>query len=83
MQFKALGSAGDNPLQDVGEIGERLNAVELTGLDQRICNCPVTRSGVRTGEERVLPGNDHGLDGALDNVRIHLQPTVVQIQAQL
>ena len=54
MQLVALGTAGDNPSQDVGEIGEWFNAVELTGLNQRIGNGPVSSSGIRTRD--VPPG---------------------------
>ena len=50
VQFVVLGSPGDDPLQDVGEIGERLDAVELAGLDQGIGDRPTAGSGVRTGE---------------------------------
>ena len=41
VEFVVLGTdRGDDPLQDVGEIAERLDAVELAGLDQGIGDSP-------------------------------------------
>ena len=36
MQLMASSVAGDDPLQHVGKPGERLNAVELAVLDQKV-----------------------------------------------
>jgi hypothetical protein len=50
MKFVVLGSPGDDPLQDIGEIGERIDAVELAALDQGIGDRPPAGSGVGAGE---------------------------------
>jgi hypothetical protein len=45
-----LGSTRDDPLQHVGEPGERVDAVQFAGLDQGVCNGPTAGSGVAAGE---------------------------------
>ena len=50
MQLVVLGSPGDDPLQDIGEIGERIDAVELAALDQGIGDRPTAGSGVGASE---------------------------------
>ena len=47
---RLLGAPGDDPLQNIGEIGQRLNAVELAALDQGIGNRPPTGSGITARE---------------------------------
>ena len=59
MQFVTLGATGDDALQHIGKIGERLDAVELTALDQRVGNRPMTCSGVTAREQRVLSSDGH------------------------
>jgi hypothetical protein len=49
MQFVVLGSPRDDPLQDIGEIGQWLDAVELAALDQGIGDRPTAGSSVRAG----------------------------------
>jgi hypothetical protein len=51
MQFVVLGSPGDDPLQDVSEVGQWLDTVELAALDQCIGDRPTTGSGVRSREQ--------------------------------
>jgi hypothetical protein len=46
----AVDEAGEN----IGEIGLRIDLVELTGLDQRGDNAPVLAAAVGPGEERIL-----------------------------
>jgi hypothetical protein len=50
-----LGAAGDDALEHVGEVGERIEAVELGGLDQGESNGPVLGGAGRAGEQRILP----------------------------
>jgi hypothetical protein len=50
MQLVVLGSPGDDPLQDIGEIGQWLDAVELAALDQGIGDRPTAGSGVGASE---------------------------------
>jgi hypothetical protein len=45
-----LGLPGDDALQDVGQVGNRLNAVELARLDQGVGDRPTMGSSVGTGE---------------------------------
>ena len=54
VQFVGLGSPGDDPLQDVGEIVERLDTVELAAVDQGIGDRPTASTGIRSGEQPVL-----------------------------
>ena len=45
VQITIIGARGDDPLQNVGEIRQRFDAVDLAGLDQGIGDCPATGSG--------------------------------------
>lgn len=51
----AVDDAGDG----VGEVGERIDAVELAGLDQGGDDGPVFRAAVGAGEEGILAGQGH------------------------
>jgi len=44
----------DDHSQDVGEIGERIDVVDLAGLDQGRDDSPVFGATVGSGKERVL-----------------------------
>ena len=46
VQITIIGARRDDPLQNVGEIRQRFDAVDLAGLDQGIGDCPATGSGV-------------------------------------
>lgn len=46
----AVGTAADDPGCDVGEIGVRLDAVELGGFDERGDDGPMLRAAVGAGE---------------------------------
>ena len=47
MQFVVLGSPGDDPLQDIGEIGKRLNTVlGAEHPSHRLSNARLANSGV-------------------------------------
>jgi hypothetical protein len=48
-----LGAAGDDPPEDIVEIGERLDAVELRGLDQRGSEAAIAQCRAPPSE----PGN--------------------------
>jgi hypothetical protein len=50
MQLVVLSLPGDDALQDVSQVGERLNAVEFARLDQCVGDRPTTGSSVGTGE---------------------------------
>jgi hypothetical protein len=47
--------AVDDPGDDVGEVGLRIDATELAGLDQRGDDRPVLATAVGAGEECILP----------------------------
>lgn len=44
----------DDPGQDVGEVGKRVDVVELAGLDQGRDDSPVFGATVGSGKQRVL-----------------------------
>ena len=65
-------------VEDVGEVGVRIDVVELAGLDQRGDDRPVLAAAVGAGEERVLAVERDRADGALDGVGVDLDPAVVE-----
>ena len=64
----AVGMSADDPGDDVGEIGVRLDAVELGGFDERGDDGPMLRAAVGAGEERILAGQGQRPVRALDGV---------------
>ena len=50
----AVGVAVDDPRDDIGEIGVRLDAAEFTGLDERGDDSPVLAAAVR--RDVMMPG---------------------------
>ena len=59
------GGSVDDALEDVGEPGKRLDAVELCGSDQRRHQRPVLCAGVVAGEQGVLSTADQNQAGAV------------------
>ena len=50
----ALGTTGDDPCDDVGEIGLRVDVVELAGLDEQGDRGPMLAAALRARKECVL-----------------------------
>lgn len=73
-----LDDAGD----DVGEVAERLDAVELAGLNERGDHRPMLGAAVGAGEQGVLARQGERPDGALDDVVVDLDTAVVEEQAE-
>lgn len=74
-------SAGE-ALEGVGEPGERVDVVELGGLDQAGDDRPVVAAVVGAGEQCVLAIEGNGPDGALDGVAVHLDAAFLEEQRQ-
>ena len=70
--------APDDAGDDVGEVGLRVDAVQLAGLDERGEDRPVLGAAVGAGEESVLAVEGEGPDGALDGVGVDLDAAVVE-----
>ena len=73
---------GDDAGGDVGEIGLRVDGVELTGLHQRGDDSPVLAAAVGAAEERILAVECDRPDGALDHVGVDLDAAVVEEAAE-
>ena len=70
--------AVDDLGDDVGEIGRRIDGVELTGFDQRGDDGPVLAAAVGTGEERILAVQRNRSDRSFDDVAIDLNAAVIE-----
>ena len=68
----------DDPCDDVGQIGFRIDGVEFGGLDQGRQHGPVLSAAVRSGEQGVLAVQGQRPDGALDGVVVDLDAAVVE-----
>ena len=62
----------------VGEVGVGIDAGELAGFDQRGDDGPVVAATVRAGEESILPVQRDGANGALDDIGVDLDATVIE-----
>src|SRR4051812_48403643 len=74
--------AGNDAGDDVREVGLRLDADQLAGLDEGGKDGPVLGAAVGTGEEGVLAGERERADRTLDDVGVDLDPAVVKEAAQ-
>ena len=74
----AVGVPIDNLGDDIGQIGVRLDTIELAGLDERSNDCPVLAAAVGASEERILAREGNGPNAALDHVRIDLNAAIVK-----
>ena len=80
LKFVVLGTAGDQTFEHVGQVGERIDAVQLCRADQGHCNSPMLGSAVRSSEQGVLPSHCNPLHAALDNIGVDLQPPVMGVR---
>ena len=68
----------DELVEDVSDIGLRLDVVELARLNQRSDAGPVFGPLVMASKERILAIEHDRPDTALDNVRVELDAAIVQ-----
>ena len=72
----------DDPCDGVGQIGLRIDGVELGGLDEGRQNSPVLAAAVGSGEQGVLAVQRQRPDGALHGVVVDLDPAIVEEQGE-
>ncbi len=70
--------AVDDGSMRCGQIGLRIDGIELAGLDQRGDGCPVLGSRIVPRKKRVLAIEGYGPDGPIDAVVVDLDATVGQ-----
>ena len=68
----------DQPGEDVGQIGLRVDATELAGLDERGDAGPILRALIMPGEERILAIKNNRADASFDNVGVELDAAIVE-----
>ncbi len=61
-----------------GQVGKRIDGIELIGLDERCDGRPVLCSGIVARKQCILPVQCNPLDGSLDAVVVDLDATVGQ-----
>ena len=77
-----MGMAVDDRLECFGDVGGRVDVVELAGGDDRREQGPVFRADFMTGEERIFSGQADWPDGVLDRVRVELEAPVFEEAGQ-
>lgn len=68
----------DELVEDVSDVGLRVDVVELARLNQRSDTGPVFSPLVMPGEQRILAIEHERPDTALDNVRVKFDAAIVQ-----
>lgn len=66
-----------DPRKDICQIPERIDVVQLAGLDQGRDGGPMLGASVGTREQRVLPAERDRADGALDGVVVEFDAAVI------
>src|SRR5260221_3642075 len=77
------GRVGGDAREQVAQVGLRIDAGELGGLDQAVEGGRPQATLVRAGEQPVLAADGHGADGPLGGVVVDLRPAVVAVPGQL
>ena len=75
----AVGVTIDDAREDVGQIRERVDVVQLAGLDQGRDGGPMLGASVGTGEQRVLPAERDRADGALDSIVVEFDAAIADV----
>ena len=78
----AVGMTVDDPGEDVGQVHERVDIVQFTGLDQRGDGGPVFGAAIRACEQSIFPVERDGADGAFDGVVVKLDTAIVDEAGQ-
>ena len=73
----AVGMTVDDPGEDVGQVGERIDVVQLTGFDQGCDGGPMFGAAVRTCEQRIFPVECDGADRPFDGIVVEFDAAVV------
>ena len=68
----------DDPGECVSEIGLRINPAEFAGLDERGDDRPVFTATIRTSKQGVLSVQCDRADGALDDVGVDLNASIIE-----
>jgi hypothetical protein len=74
----ASGRVVGDPGQDIGEIGLRIDAVELCRLDQRVHSSCASATGIGPGKEVILAANSNAAQGALGRIVVEAEAAVLE-----
>lgn len=69
--------AVDDACEGVGQVGERIDAIQLTGFDKGGDDCPVLGAAVGTCEQCIFPVERDGTDRALDDVVVEFDTAII------
>src|SRR6476646_7157722 len=73
----AVRMAVDDPGEDVGEVGNRVDVVQLAGFDQRRDSGPMLGATVGAREQRIFPVERDRAYRALDGIVVELDAAIV------
>src|SRR3954471_25042569 len=73
---------GDHPLEHIGQIGLRVEVVQLRRVDQARQDRPGPGPALTAGEECILPTKCNRPHGPFNRVRVHLDPAILQEQGE-
>ena len=73
----AVRMAVDDPGEDVGEVGNRVDVVQLAGFDQRRDSGPMLGATVGARKQRIFPVERDRAYRALDGIVVELDAAIV------
>ncbi|MDA9421810.1 hypothetical protein XH97_06775 [Bradyrhizobium sp. CCBAU 53380] len=73
----AVWVAVDDPGERTGQIGERIDVIQLTGFNQRGDDGPMLGATVGACEQRVFPVERDRTDRTFDNVVVELDTAII------
>lgn len=76
--YATLPVTADDGSERGGQVGQRIDGVEFTGVNERGDSRPVLCSGIMTRNECVLPIEGNRADGPLDAILVDLDAAVGQ-----
>jgi hypothetical protein len=72
----------DEPEENIGEIGLRVDALEFAGFDQRRDTCPILGPAIVTGKKSILSRKRLRAHRTLDDVGVEIDAAVIEEASQ-
>ena len=69
--------AVDDPCEDVGQIGKRIDVIQLTGFDQGGDGGPMLGAAIGACEQRIFPVERDRTDRTFDGVVVELDTAII------
>src|SRR5215831_9204236 len=81
-QLVTLGASGYDAFEYIGQPGQRIDVVKLTGFKQARYNSPMTSSAIAAREKMIPSAKNYRLDCPLNGVGVQFQTAIIEEASQ-